>query len=66
MEIPNPATEWMSVTTWNKLCEYAQKDRDFGVLCANFRDSKKEWKKLFDCETELTDDLFPKNDSSGD
>jgi len=66
IDMPNPATDWMSPTIWNKLCEYANKDRDFMILVTNFRDTHIEWKKLFDCERELEDDIYPKNECSAD
>jgi hypothetical protein len=65
MDIPNPVTEWMPNNLWNKLCEYANKDREFMMLVTNFRDSNVEWKKLYDREGEFDEDVYPKNDASG-
>jgi hypothetical protein len=66
LDIENPVSEWMSNVIWNKLCEYANKDRDFMNLVSNFRENQLEWKILFDCEIELTEDIYPKNNASHD
>jgi hypothetical protein len=35
-------------------------------LVSNFRENQLEWKILFDCEIELTEDIYPKNNASHD
>lgn len=53
----NP-TDWLPQSSWNKLCNYAEKDIMFEEVIRHFDESQQHWKKLFDCEV-LTDDCFP-------
>jgi dynein heavy chain len=40
LDMPNPASDWLPQSSWNKLCTCAKKDKVFFCMVNNFRENK--------------------------